>query len=1368
MPVLDWIGKDAVAGSHRRAPYHLVHCNGNLSAGDVRSSNLLIHGDNLLALKAILPYYRGRVKCVYIDPPYNTGNEDWVYNDNVDSPVIRRWLGKTVGDKAADLARDDKWLCMMHPRLSLLRQFLRPDGAIFVSIDDNEIHHLRILMDQIFGPRNHVASFVWEGVRKNNPKFAAISHDYVVCYARKIDALKTGGKWRVGKEGLPPIFAKAQELKFVHGDDYAKISEGMKEWFASLEKKDPSFQHRHYCDVDEGGVYFSSDISAPGGDGPKYAVLHPRTGKPVRVPSRGWGISKKEKMEEAVRDGRVLFGEDESKVPTYKRYLHETSEQTLAGVFYQDRRAAMQKLRGMLGGKKFDFPKDVGILKKFIGVMTAGNDLVMDTFAGSGTTGQAVLELNREDKGNRQFILVEMEDDLCREVAARRLSHVVGEHNRGNEKNAEGTGVGFRYCELGKSLFNEKGDGGGEIPRPRRPHFLFGDWGSNSEKGGRQVAVAGRIRQQGDLPAVQRRPGRQAGIRRKHPHRPGFGASAEAPPQERRSDSVRRRRRPEPGRTRGGKRGFLSNPLQGESVMNLHDYQRECLDALVAYFERAAADGTQRAFQEIVGRPYRPIDGFSPEMPYVCVKVPTGGGKTLIAAHAVGQTAAAHMESDSPTVLWLAPTGAIVDQTLKALAGPHSCRDALEDSFPGRVNTLSLDEAYSLSGDDLANCATIIVATVQSLRAEDTDDRKIYSDAGGLMEHFATTEADAGLDEDGEKSGEGFYSLANVLKMRRPMVIVDEAHNARTGLSFKSLARFNPSCIVEFTATPQTRTAGDNIASNVLCQVSAARLKKANMIKAPLKMRVNDDGFTAVENAVAKQRELEEIAKAEERETGEYIRPIVLFQAGKAGSDFNVDRLRGMLLEIDGITEEQIAVSIGERDELKDANLMARGPLRFIITVQKLGEGWDCPFAYVLCSVANIGAIRTVEQILGRVLRLPNAQAKSRPELNEAHAFVAHQNFLEAAEHVQKALVEGAGFNALEARDFVSGGADGQGGLFDEAASPASGVKLAPLSVPRLGIRDGKQLILLSQNEFLDMEWELAKSDADLPRFRTDIQEGRVVIDVNERGNIYMAKFASDLRRDMALLAGESEWTLENLVGFVDRNFEHPDVPFAQSTAFIHKAVSMLLDNRKMELPELVRHRVRLAEAVKRRVEDHRRAMRRRGLQGILDGMGAARSLETSPDLALTIRGVDYAPNWFCENSAIFTRHVFPGRVGELKASGEEFRCAFHLDQMPETDAWLRNLERRRATSFWLPTATDLFYPDFIVRLKDGRILVVEYKGEQFWTTDDSKEKRALGELWADKSGGGCLFVMVNENLDGGFRAINNAVAQKPSAKKRQ
>ena len=181
MPTLDWIGKQAVVNHHREVPYRLVHCDGELSAGDAEAGNLLVQGDNLEALRALLPYYAGKVKCIYIDPPYNTGNEGWVYNDNVNSPEINRWLGEVVGKEAEDLSRHDKWLCMMYPRLRLLREFLRDDGVIFVSIDDDEHHRLRGVMDDVFGPQNFVACLIWQKkyAPANDARFFSDDHDYV-------------------------------------------------------------------------------------------------------------------------------------------------------------------------------------------------------------------------------------------------------------------------------------------------------------------------------------------------------------------------------------------------------------------------------------------------------------------------------------------------------------------------------------------------------------------------------------------------------------------------------------------------------------------------------------------------------------------------------------------------------------------------------------------------------------------------------------------------------------------------------------------------------------------------------------------------------------------------------------------------------------------------------------------------------------------------------------------------------------------------------------------------------------------------------------------------------------------------------------
>jgi len=190
MPTLNWIGKKAVVNHHRQVPFRLLKDLPELSVGDPGTGNLIVEGDNLLALKALLPYYGGQIKCIYIDPPYNTGNEKWVYNDNVNAPEMKEWLGKVVGAENEDLSRHDKWLCMMYPRLSLLSKFLTADGVIFVSIDDFEAFRLRCVLDEIFGAHNFIAQLVWDKTRKNDAKLFSVGHEYILVYANSLQYLR--------------------------------------------------------------------------------------------------------------------------------------------------------------------------------------------------------------------------------------------------------------------------------------------------------------------------------------------------------------------------------------------------------------------------------------------------------------------------------------------------------------------------------------------------------------------------------------------------------------------------------------------------------------------------------------------------------------------------------------------------------------------------------------------------------------------------------------------------------------------------------------------------------------------------------------------------------------------------------------------------------------------------------------------------------------------------------------------------------------------------------------------------------------------------------------------------------------------------
>ena len=454
MPTLDFRGKRHIYAHHYTVPHRPLVPDPGKSVGDCPDDdNLIIHGDNLHALKALLPRYADRVKCVYIDPPYNTGNEGWIYNDNVNGPVQRSWLRENGLVDNEDLLRHDKWLCMMWPRLHLLKELLADDGVILVSIDDNEQHHLRMLMDTIFGEQNFVANFVWEGTGKNDARFVSVGHDYVMCYAKDLARMRlNGARWRAMKEGVDDIDRVAQSAWDRHDGDAAAASDELQEWFGTLDKRHKSFGHRHYRWVDAHGVYFAGDISWPGGGGPTYEILHPETGRPVKVPAGGWRFPEKASMLEAMQEGRVHFGADESSVPNLKRYLNDTNSQVLASVFYQDRRAAHKSLKQILPDAAFRYPKDERVLRRLLEVVTSDDDVILDSYAGSGTTAQAVLALNKQDGGNRKFILVECEDYADSITAGRVRRAIAGVPEAKDEHLRSGLGGSFTYCALGEPV----------------------------------------------------------------------------------------------------------------------------------------------------------------------------------------------------------------------------------------------------------------------------------------------------------------------------------------------------------------------------------------------------------------------------------------------------------------------------------------------------------------------------------------------------------------------------------------------------------------------------------------------------------------------------------------------------------------------------------------------------------------------------------------------------------------------------------------------------------------------------------------------------------------------------------------------------
>ena len=441
MPTLNWIGKEAVINHHDEVPIHTLTHDPDRSLGTenepIGTGNLLIEGDNLLALKALLPYYAGRVKCIYIDPPYNTGNENWIYNDNVNNPIIQKWLGKTVGTLAADLSRHDKWLCMMYPRLCLLHQLLREDGVIFISIDDNEVHHLRMLMDEIFGEKNFFAILTRRAMHtvRNSSKDFNHNADYTLVYAKE-------KSWFGEDKSRYIRYITDKSTKYPHDDNDGR----------GKYKLDPLSARNYYTPYtftfENGAVW-----SPPSGRYPSYS---------------------QDTLRSMEREGRIDFSGNE---PRAKRYLSEVQEGQPPDVFLSPEIVGFNKegtseLRNIFGeGGVFPQPKPIKFIKFLLELLRSKDAIILDSFAGSGTTAHAVMEQNREDGGSRRFILVEVEPKIARKITAVRLERVSEGYTyeqKGRLQHVFGTEGTFSYYHVGETFLEKE-----EIPFSEMAQLLF-------------------------------------------------------------------------------------------------------------------------------------------------------------------------------------------------------------------------------------------------------------------------------------------------------------------------------------------------------------------------------------------------------------------------------------------------------------------------------------------------------------------------------------------------------------------------------------------------------------------------------------------------------------------------------------------------------------------------------------------------------------------------------------------------------------------------------------------------------------------------------------------------------------------------------
>lgn len=388
-------------------------------------NHILIEGDNLEALTTLAYTHEGKIDVIYIDPPYNTGNKDFIYDDRyVDTE---------------DSYRHSKWLSFMEKRLRIAKKLLSDRGVIYISIDDNEQANLKLLCDEIFRIANFICVFIWQQGKKSSGNLVGVNHEYILCYAKNRALIDNPqAEWKTKKLGLEKIYAKYDELKKKYGSNHITIQKEIRSFFSSLADNDPAFKSKHYNSVDEKGLFFADNSCAP--DRPESRchkpLIHPITGKPTAVPKLGWRW-KEETLDNLVKDGRIFFGNTETIVPKVKKYLREMEYEMPSSVFYKDGRGASLELDSILGNKLFSNPKDRNILMNLLSYKE--NNIVLDFFAGSGTTLHAVMQLNAEDGGHRQCILcTNNENGICENVTYERNKRVIQGYTKPNGEFVEG------------------------------------------------------------------------------------------------------------------------------------------------------------------------------------------------------------------------------------------------------------------------------------------------------------------------------------------------------------------------------------------------------------------------------------------------------------------------------------------------------------------------------------------------------------------------------------------------------------------------------------------------------------------------------------------------------------------------------------------------------------------------------------------------------------------------------------------------------------------------------------------------------------------------------------------------------------------
>jgi len=746
--------------------------------------------------------------------------------------------------------------------------------------------------------------------------------------------------------------------------------------------------------------------------------------------------------------------------------------------------------------------------------------------------------------------------------------------------------------------------------------------------------------------------------------------------------------------------------------MELKTYQKTTLERINGFLKDLQKEKPEFAFMHLTRQPYKD-ESFGAEIPFVCIKIPTGGGKTLVGCHATTLIMDSFLKEKMGRgiVMWFVPSEAIKSQTIRKFKDRKDIhRQILDEYFDNSVKIFSNEEALKIRKEDVEDNLCIIISSLDAFRKEKTlqSKYKVYKENGALLNHFENIEESNILEKDDSGVIE---SLANVIRLSNPLIVVDEGHKTKTELSVTFLKELNPSFVIEYTATPRPE-------SNILVEVHSSELKEQQMVKLPLVLESHSQWQDAISQGVLRRKELEDISKKEK----EPIRPIALLQAEQEKEDerkITVNRIKEFLIKECKVSEDEIAIKTSKTNDLEGGvDLFSKGcKIRYIITVNALAEGWDCSFAYILISVANIGSKIAVEQIIGRIMRMPFAKRKTNESLNRSYIFASARNFNEAANQIISGL-ESNGYSKL---DLINADDKNKKYEFDVERRVKE-----EFSVPLMAYGDEE----LTFEELVGEDYELHKQDAKFDFKVHYDSDGRAIIDIKESD-----QWIRGAQQILKLTYHDKTCSKKELVQWLDKKLRYTMLDKADKVKFIDKIIDSI---KGYTISDLSVNRYVLWEQldglIYSVIVEH---AKNRFDKLLKEEKIKTKEFEKFPD---TITLSEELPQEFNRN--------YYSRIDKLNKEEMRFVERLDLDTLPNIKFWVRNREKK--DPFYLQGwQKNNFYPDFIALTNKGNILALEWKGEDRVSNEDTKYKEEIAKVWEQLGKGKLNFFLIhNGNIE--------------------